>query len=225
MLGAMARVLLLTWVVLLLPSPRGARGQAPEETLGRAQAQAQAPSERRHMGVQLRALAGPAVLHGFQDAGGGDTVTITGVASAFNFVLGTMVGEELALNLDLVLSRSGNADFGVVEDTTFIAVHFGAGVTYWIMPANVYLAASLGAARSSVEGQPVRIGVELPDIDPSRIGFGLHLSAGKQWWISRRWGLGASLSLLGSTASNPMGGTDTNRHIVGAAVALTATYH
>ena len=72
-----------------------------------------------------------------------------------------MLNEDLALNLDLVLSRSGSADYGVVEDTTFIAMHIGAGVTYWIMPENVYLAASLGAARSSVEGQPVRIGIEL----------------------------------------------------------------
>ncbi|MDD9937473.1 MAG: hypothetical protein OXT09_27930 [Myxococcales bacterium] len=186
-------------------------------------ASAQAPE--RHMGVQLRALAGPAVLHAFQDAGGGQTNTITGVATAFNFVLGSMVSDNLAVNLDLVLSRAGNADHGVLEDTTFAAVHFGAGVTYWIMPANVFLAGSLGAARSSVEGTPIRIDIEIPDIDPSRVGVGVHLSAGKLWWIARRWGLGASLSLLASTASNPDGGIDTERNVLGAAVALSATFH
>jgi hypothetical protein len=183
-----------------------------------------AAPEQRHLGVQLRGFAGPLWLHAIQRIGDEQT-TISGPGAAFEFALGTMVGEQLALNMDIVLAHSVAAEHGVLEDTTFTAVHLGVGVTYWVMPANVYLAASLGAARSSVDGKPVRIDIEVPTSDPSRVGLGLHLALGKQWWLSRRVGLGASLSLLSSIASNPIGGEDTDRIVLGAALALTATLH
>jgi hypothetical protein len=99
------------------------------------------------------------------------------------------------------------------------------GATYWLMPANVFLAGSLGAGRSSIAGQPVRLGVELPNTDASDLGPSLHLSAGKQFWLSRRWGLGISLGLLASGANNPRGGVDTDRYWLAASLALTATFH
>lgn len=189
-----------------------------------APARAQDEAERRHLGVQLRTFAGPVWLHAFQRIGSNQT-TIDGPGVAFEFALGTMAGEQVALNMDLVLAHSGTAEHGVLQDTVFTAIHVGAGVTYWIMPANVYLAASLGAARSSVEGKPVRIDIEVPTSDPSKVGLGLHLAFGKQWWVSRRIGVGASLSLLSSIASNPVGGEDSDRIVLGPALALSVTLH
>lgn len=188
-----------------------------------ARAQEQTPAQR-HLGVQLRSFAGPVWLHAIQRIGDEQT-TISGPGAAFELALGTMVAEQLALNMDIVLAHSVAAEHGVLEDTTFTAIHLGAGVTYWLMPANVYLAASLGAARSSVDGKPVRIDIELPTSDPSRVGLGMHLALGKQWWLSRRVGLGASLSLLSSVASNPTGGQNTDRIVLGAALALSCTLH
>jgi hypothetical protein len=124
-----------------------------------------------------------------------------------------------------VLLRSSAAERGVLQDTTFTALHLGGGVTYWVMPANVYLGASLGIARSSVEGTPVRIGIEVPTADASDLGAGLHLAAGKQWWVSRRVGLGATLSLLGSVANNPIAGHDSPRWLFGATAAFSASLH
>jgi hypothetical protein len=182
------------------------------------------PPAQRHLGVQLRGFAGPVWLHAIQRIGDEQT-TISGPGAAFELALGAMVGEELALNMDLVLAHSVAAEHGVLEDTAFTAIHLGVGVTYWVMPANVYLAASLGAARSSVDGKPVRIDIELPTSDPSRVGLGMHLALGKQWWLSRRFGLGATLSLLSSLANNPIGGENTDRIVLGAALALSATLH
>jgi hypothetical protein len=185
---------------------------------------AQSPPDR-HMGVQLRATAGPALLTATQDVGDGQSSEITGVALGFGFALGTMVTDHLAINMDLVLARAGSADYDVLQDAVFTAVHLGAGVTYWLMPENIFLAASVGAARSSVSGEPIRIDVELPNSESTRVGLGVHLSLGKQWWVSRRWGLGASLGILGSTAANPDVGRDTNRVTVGLIAALTGTFH
>jgi hypothetical protein len=187
-----------------------------------ASAHAQATPAERHLGVQLRSFIGPCWLHAIQRIGDEQT-TISGPGFAFEFALGSMVSDQLALNMDLVLAHSGWAEHGVLVDTGFTSLHVGAGLTYWLMPANVYLAASIGAARSSVDGAPVRIDIELPRSDPSDVGLGAHLAFGKQWRISRRVGLGATLSLLSSIASNPVGGEDTDRLVLGAALALSAT--
>jgi hypothetical protein len=191
---------------------------------GAAPARAQPVPERRHMGVQLRGLVAPAYLHASQRIGDEDT-TIEGAAIEFQLALGAMLSEALALNMDLVMAHAPAAEHGVLQDTVFTALHLGAGVTYWLMPANVYLAASLGLARSSVEGTPVRIDIEVPTSDPSKVGPGLHLAVGKQWWVSQRVGLGATLSLLSSLCSNPVGGEDTARLLVGAALGFSATMH
>jgi hypothetical protein len=181
-------------------------------------------TERRHLGVQLRGVAGPSYLHAVQ-AVAGEQTTISGPGMQVEFALGHMVGERFALNMDLVVAHSFSAEYGVLADTTFTALHLGAGATYWLMPANVYLAGSIGFARSSVEGEPVRIDIEVPTSDPSEIGVGLHLAVGKQWWVSERVGLGATLSLLSSVANNPIGGEDTDRLLFGAALGFSATLH
>jgi hypothetical protein len=188
-------------------------------------ARADAPFEPKHLGVQLRAALGPAYLTASQSLGDGERDSVTGFGAGFNVALGAMIGEQLALDMDLVLLRSTDAEHGVLQDTTFSALHLGGGITYWLMPANVYLAASLGIARSSVAGNPVRFGVELPTGDASDLGAGLHLAAGKQWWLSRRVGLGATLSLLGSVANNPIGTRDSPRLLFSATLAFTASLH
>jgi hypothetical protein len=182
-------------------------------------------TEPRHLGVQLRAAAGPAYLTARQSLGEGEHDSVHGLGVGFNVSLGGMVGERLALGMDLVLLRSADAEHGVLQDTTFSALHLGGGLTYWLMPVNVYLAASLGLARSSVEGNPVRLGVELPTGDASDLGAGLHLAAGKQWWLSGGVGLGATLSLLGSVANNPIGARDSPRLLFGATLAFSASLH
>jgi hypothetical protein len=188
-------------------------------------APARADREARHLGVQLRALAGPGYAYAWQDLGPDGTSTVEGFAVTGNIALGAMVGEALALNMDLVLARSPDASYGVLDSTTFTAVHLGFGVTYWLMPANVYLAASLGPARTSVQNAPVRFGVEIPTSDASDVGVGAHFGFGKLWWLDRRWGLGASFSLALSTAENELGDARTNRTLVAPTLALSTTFH
>lgn len=186
---------------------------------------AQQAASAHHLGAQLRGFVGPAFLYAVQDVGNEAADKATGFGVAFNFALGSMVSEDLALNMDLVLAHSPSAAHGVLDDSVFSAVHLGAGLTYWWMPANVFVAASLGLARSSVGGSPVRLGIEIPVNESSDIGFGTHLALGKQFWLSRRFCLGATLSLLASAANNPVGGRDTNRYALVTSAALTATLH
>lgn len=200
------------WAVALLTV--GAAGPARAE-----------PDEARHLGVQLRALAGPGYAYAWQDLGPDGTSKVEGFAVTGNVALGAMVGEAIALDMDLLLARSPDASYGVLTSTTFTAVHFGLGITYWLMPANVYLAASIGPARTSVEDAAVNFGIELPTSDASDVGIGAHLAIGKLWWLDRRWGLGASFSLALSTAENELGNATSNRTLVAPTLALSTTFH
>jgi len=206
-----ARFLLLLGVLCWLPAWRAKADPGDEP--------------HRHLGVQLRALAGPALLYGFQDVGRYAPGTTHGVGFGVDVALGQMLSETLALDMDLAFARSASAEHGTLTHTAFNAVFLGGGLTYWLMPANVYLAASLGLSRSSVQGSTVHLGIDVPNPEQSRVGPGAHLALGKQFWLSQRVGLGASLSLLTGVSGNPSGGADTNRYLLALMLALTASLH
>ena len=189
-------------------------------------APARAAQDSRHLGVQLRLLAGPSYLHASQNLGHGQFDELR-TAFAVEFALGHMVSDNLALGLDLWMAYSGAASRGVLASTNFSAVHVGAGATYWLMPANVYLSGSLGAMRSSVEAAPIRVGtkLELPAEEVSDLGLGVHLAAGKVFWLDPRWTLGASASLLFGAANNPIAGTGSTRYLFGLCAMLTFGFH
>jgi hypothetical protein len=60
----------------------------------------------------------------------------------------------------------------------------GCGVTYYIMPVNVYLSASVGAAVMSVEILGVTAETD--------IGPAFDVTLGKEWWVGGSWGLGVA---------------------------------
>lgn len=61
------------------------------------------------------------------------------------------------------------------------------GVSYYVMPLNLYLSGSLGlaAARSSAPGWQAA--------SNTGAGLGLQLDVGKEWWVSADWGMGVAL--------------------------------
>ncbi len=192
-----------------------------------APAPASAQSEPAHLGVQMRMSAGPLYLHATQDVGAGQSENISGSALGFAFTMGSMISERWSLGLDLMLGHAPSASRGVLASTNFSMLHVGAGATYWFMPANLYVAGSLGVLRSSVEASPIRVGsnLEIPSEEVSKLGFGLHLDAGKLFWLDRRFGMGAAASLLFGAAENQIAGTSSVRYLVGVGVTLTLTFH
>lgn len=64
----------------------------------------------------------------------------------------------------------------------------GVGVTYYIMPANVYLSGALSFAQLSIDENGERVA-------ETDLGGGLHLGVGKEWWVSKNWGLGIGAEL------------------------------
>lgn len=196
------------WLVLL--------GLACAASSARAQA-----SEPRQ-GAQVRLLVGPAYLDASQEVDAAEELGAAGFGYAAQLAIGVMVSDALALNTELSFARSDAAEHEVLGETSVTALFVGLGATYWL-PGQVFVAGAVGATRSSIEGAPIRVQIEVPQSDASEVGFGAQLVLGKTFGVTAGLGLGAALSLGWATASNPVSGVDTNRQVWTALLALAAT--
>jgi hypothetical protein len=174
-------------------------------------------------GAQVRLLVGPAYIDASQDVNAAEAIGAAGFGYAAQLAIGVMVTDAFALNSELAFARSDAAEHEVLGETSVTALFVGLGATYWVLPADVYLAGSFGATRSSIEGAPLRVQIEVPQSDASEVGLGVQLSLGKVFALARGLGLGVALSGGFATASNPVSGVDSNRQVWTALLALAAT--
>ncbi|HET9451379.1 MAG TPA: outer membrane beta-barrel protein [Aggregicoccus sp.] len=144
-----------------------------------------------HDGFYLRLQAGPGGVranNGDEDLtlkglGGGLNVEIGG-ALARNFILyGKLFGASVP-SPDLKL---GGVTFEDVEDVNLGVGAVGVGATYYFMPVNLYVSAAISAAQLSLETADER--------GETKVGPGLHLGLGKEWWVGEQWGLGVGAEL------------------------------
>jgi hypothetical protein len=149
-------------------------------------ASAQDPGARDHAdGFFLRMAAGFGYAQSKND---GFPLEFTGAPAELDIAIGAVVTENLAIHATLFGWLISDPDVdGVLGSGTASGdadmTAFGVGVTYYFMPVNIYLSASLGAGSFSATG----------DIEgESDSGLAGQLTAGKEWWVSNRWGLGVS---------------------------------
>jgi hypothetical protein len=147
---------------------------------------------RTHDGFFLRLSTG----FGWAKASIGDAtgeLEISGGAGDANLAVGGMVAPNLALHGTLwgwalddpdgTLSVSGSGSSSGSFNGTLLMGAAGAGLTYYFMPANVYLSGSIGTA--TLTGSKQLDG-------ESKSGFALDVTLGKEWWVGDGWGLGLS---------------------------------
>jgi hypothetical protein len=153
---------------------------------------------------------------GYSDAAIEDW-SMKGGGLAVDVSIGGAVVENLIIHGDLVSSLATNPTLEAgdrsmdTEETTARMIGFGAGVTYFIMPLNVYVAGSLLASSVNVEYK----GEQIAD---SALGFGGTIQAGKQFWIGPEWAIDVGPSFHVATMNEK--GDD--GHIVGWALSLLA---
>jgi hypothetical protein len=184
---------------------------------------AHAQDAAQRQGAQVRLLVGPAYIDASQDVGAAEAIGAAGFGYAAQLAIGLMITDALALSSELAFARSDAAEHELLGETSVTALFVGLGATYWVLPADVYFAASFGATRSSIEGAPLRVQIEVPQSDASEVGVGVQLSLGKIFAVTRRLGLGLALSGGFATASNPVSGVDSSRQVWTVLLALAAT--
>lgn len=178
---------------------------------------------RTHDGLFLRMAAGPSWF-GHRLASGADKLDYSGFGADMEVALGAVVRPNLAIHgtlfawgtkdpaLDATVSGvSGSATakgYGAMSAA-------GVGVTYFFVPANVYLSGSVGS------GSFIFNPDSGPNWETSR-GFALELAAGKEWWTGDSWGIGVGAGYIFSSLPDKTLAPDWSSHAF--SVRFSATF-
>jgi hypothetical protein len=113
-----------------------------------------------------------------------------GVSSDMNIAIGMMVLPNMALHATLYgwMLSEPTAEIGETSgefpgDAALGSL--GIGLTYYLMPANLYLSGSVGFSVMSVE----LLGTFNGETDA---GPAFDVTLGKEWWVGGSWGLGVA---------------------------------
>jgi hypothetical protein len=176
-----------------------------------------------HDGIYLRTSAGLADTSNTtrQSAPSRSTASGGGVSTAV--AIGGAVIPNVILYGALSLAIGGTTLHDAsqqldVPDATFAWVLLGGGLAYYLDPENVFFSATLGASELSVDDQYGSHVVE------TKLGFGMDLQIGKEWWVSSSWGLGLAAQFLYGS-SNDLDPTRGRWTTYGGALLFSATYN
>ena len=101
----------------------------------------------------------------------------------------------------------------------------GAGLDYYVMPANIYFGGTLGVAGASfVEEYRHRYG----DTRHSKAGLGVELDAGKEWWLASELAIGVAVRatyISVSSANMFRDYIDGRLHVLHLSLDLSITYN
>jgi hypothetical protein len=160
--------------------------------------------------------------------GGGYTVApdrgsderIHGGSFIYNAAIGAAILPNVVLEGDAfglfalspnVTSSGTTIDAG--GDVAFLAAGIGAGLTFWIMPHNIYISGAVGFALAQIETNGVVT-------SETQIGVGFNAMIGKEWWISRSLGLGIAAQSMYMTLPDGSG----RRDVFAAGLAITSSF-
>lgn len=155
----------------------------------------------------------------------GDDLKISGPSAGIDIAIGAVVVDSLAIHATLFGMGVSNPDvtvggmsLGTAENSALTGSAIGVGLTYYVMPLNLYLSASVGSASAVFtfnEGMPDEVKIETDS------GYGIDLILGKEWWVSDQWGLGIAAQLVHINVK------DVDRRLTGSGFHLmfSATYN
>jgi hypothetical protein len=140
----------------------------------------------RHLGFYVHLDAGLGYTGTSANVGG---AKMSGFSGSFSAAIGGAVMENLILAGEVwgTTAFSPSVSMGGVtvssgSDTTFDLYGFGLNVTYYFMPANLFLSFTPSIGSVSVTTGGIS--------GSTNSGFAAKLSLGKEWWVGDHWGLG-----------------------------------
>jgi len=122
---------------------------------------------------------------------GGDSFIQLGYAIDDNFILygqfrTQMIPPLFTISIVNWWNYAFLGTFLSIPDYSALALTYSVGLTRYFMPQNIYVSTSLGFKQ---------MGVRYGNIFSEASGLGLQASVGKEWWVSKNWGLGLALNL------------------------------
>ncbi|WP_224369540.1 outer membrane beta-barrel protein [Hyalangium versicolor] len=175
-------------------------------------------SPETHDGIYLRLQTGLGYTSASNDA-----FTLKGGSGGLNVELGFALFRNFIIAGKLFGTTTPSPDLkigGVTfeNDDEDLRSNFGAagvGLTYYIMPANVYLSGALTVTKLGLVRNDENLG-------ETKTGQGLHFGIGKEWWLADEWGLGLGAELALARVPDE---SDTTWKAVSALVLLSVTYN
>jgi hypothetical protein len=163
---------------------------------------------------------------GLIEGGNGVDTRTLGVSFMTELAIGAAVAENLILHVTMNLAHSdevkkvANQDWGDEELSTLVGF-FGGGVTYYFMPANVYLTGAFGVGGLSQTSGDDHVDHE------SGTGFGTSYAVGKEWWLGRtgQWAIGVALHGSYYQAPLELNGVDSTYRGYHAGLAFSTTFN
>lgn len=169
----------------------------------KAQEEVQRPrGYHQHKGFYLSMSGGPSWgnMMDYERASTPYTINFKGSGDLFDLKIGWAVKENLILHLTgisysmpgptVITTVNNNSTTTKTSSSYNIGEAFdGIGMTYYLMPSNVFLSGSLGLGQFVVSGNENSLGN-----GKTNAGFSMQLKLGKEWWVSKNWGLGVGLA-------------------------------
>jgi len=198
------------------------------------------PGNRAHDGFMFRGTLGFGASSLSETPRGGtlnaaDTderaTTYSGASLGLSLDFGASVIDDLVLHARLgfngLLAPSvtvDGVDQGSFDTAGVSAGFFGLGVTYYLMPLDGYVTGAIGWSGLSFSFDS--LGGQRARHWSTQSGLGLQLDVGKEWWVSRSWGLGAALrgSYTGLRDLDTKAGRNADYTFLGLGVLFSATY-
>lgn len=164
----------------------------------------------------------------------------SGFTQYFGFDIGGAVSENLILHARLsgLINHVDEKETVVLDDSSIDLkvpaignMLLGGGLTYYIMPSNLYMTFVLGLASSGFAVEKRGLTDEEEEIvddelEQPEAGVGFNFDFGKEWWVGSEWGLGvAGRFSYSSVSPNEQAESDDWLSCIGLGVLFTATYN
>ena len=153
-----------------------------------------------HDGVMLRfalGIGGGSMKEEFESSG--DEIAASGAGMLGSLDIGAAITDELTIHGRLgflqmfspSLERNGD-EYDRPFDVSVLAIILGPGLTYNIMPLNLYITAVGGLSVIGYTFDEEDEDFEEEFRDEPNAGFGLNLDVGKEWWVTTQTGIGVA---------------------------------
>lgn len=178
--------------------------------------------EYKHDGFFLRVAPGLGVMNSSEKFGA-TKYEYNGTSGLFNLAIGAAIFDNFIIHLDLSAASMSEPRLKIngrtADNTTtdYATSVLGIGVTYYF-PSNLYLTGAVGTASSELKenGKTYR----------TDDGYGINLMLGKEWWVSKNWGLGvAGQWLYTNCPDKPYAGTTPDVITSSVGILFSATYN
>jgi hypothetical protein len=148
-----------------------------------------------HDGLFLRMLLGTGYAELVEKNVMGSDLKFSGTTVPFRFQLGGNLFKNFIFYGEFAVASQTNPKMEWMgrsessSDFTVGVVDLGIGITYYLMPVNIYFSLSALYSQAQLEYNNTK--------SESEIGFdnfsGINIMVGKEWWVGAQWALGLSL--------------------------------